>query len=92
MSKSIMQDTKECYITKQTLNLHKHHIYAGAFRKKSEHYGCWVYLRGDWHNLSNYGVHFNHDLDVKLKQECQRKFEELYGHDKFMEVFKKNYL
>jgi hypothetical protein len=51
-----------------------------------------VWLRGDWHNLSNYGVHFNKDLDRKLKQETQEKFEELYGHDKFIEVFGRNYI
>ena len=39
-------------------------------------------------------VHFakDHSLDVKLKQEAQIKFEQLHGHDKFMEVFNKNRL
>lgn len=92
MSRSIMQNDKKCYITGDISNLHKHHIYMGAFRKKSETYGCWVWLRADWHNMSNYGVHFNHDLDIKFKKECQRKFEKIYGREKFIEVFKKNYL
>lgn len=87
-----MQTNKECYITHDLHNLHKHHIYMGAFRKKSEQYGCYVYLRADWHNMSSYGVHFNRELDLRLKKECQKKFEERYGHEKFMEVFKKNYL
>ena len=30
MSKSILQDEKVCYITGQTNNLHRHHIYAGT--------------------------------------------------------------
>lgn len=87
-----MSREKKCFVTGSTLNLHKHHIYMGAFRKKSEHYGCWVWLREDWHNMSEYGVHFNHVFDLELKQMCQRKFEEIHGHEKFMEVFKKNYL
>ena len=93
MSKSIMQpDVKECYITGAKDGLHKHHIFFGTGRRKSsEIWGCWVWLRADWHNLSNYGVHFNKDLDRKLKHECQCKFEELYSHEKFMEVFGKNY-
>lgn len=58
----------------------------------SEQYGTWVWLRADWHNLSDYGVHFNKELDRKLKVLTQEKFEEKYGHEKFMQVFGKNYL
>ena len=93
MAKSILQSEKECYITGSTENLHRHHIFFGtANRSKSEVYGCWVWLRADWHNMSDYGVHFNKELDRKLKQECQMKFEQLYGHEKFMNVFGRNYL
>lgn len=93
MSKSIMQTEKECYKTHSTLNLHKHHIFGGsANRKKSEKWGCWVWLRSDYHNASDHGVHSDKEFDKQLKQACQTKFEELYGHDKFMEVFHKNYL
>ena len=49
-------------------------------------------LRGDWHNLASYGVHFDRALDMQLKQTCQRKFERLYGRDKFIEVFGKSYI
>lgn len=89
---SILQDRRECYITGATEGLHKHHVYAGSRRKAAEQWGCWVWLRRDWHNGAPYGVHQNPDLDRRLKQECQERFEELYGHEKFMEVFGKNYL
>lgn len=93
MAKSIMQTEKKCYITHSTLELHKHHIFFGtANRKKSEKWGCWVYLTADYHNMLDHGVHFNKELDLQLKQECQRRFEALYGHDMFMMVFCKNYL
>jgi len=92
MLDSILQDRRECYITGATEGLHKHHVYAGSRRKASEQWGCWVWLRWDWHNGAPYGVHQNPDLDRRLKQECQERFEELYGHEKFMEVFGKNYL
>ncbi len=92
MADSIMQSTKECYITGSTQGLHKHHIYPGSRRQASEKWGCWVWLRGDWHNLSDYGVHSTPELDRRLKQSCQERFEELYGHDCFMGVFGKNYL
>ncbi len=75
-------------------NLHKHHIFYGyANRKKSEKWGCWVWLTAEWHNMSNYGVHNgNKRLDLELKQLAQQEFEKRYGHDKFMEEFGKNYL
>lgn len=87
-----MQDEKLCYLTEYPYNLHKHHIYGGARRKLSEQYGCWVYLRAELHNMSNQGVHFNKQLDTQLKQECQRRFEEVYTREKFMELFGRNYL
>jgi len=92
MADSIMQTEKECYITGATDGLHKHHVYAGSRRKQSEEWGCFVYLRYDWHNGAPYGVHSNHDLDIRLKQQTQEKFEELHGHEQFMKVFGKNYL
>ena len=93
MSKSIMQNAKECYVTGSPQGLHKHHIFEGtANRRLSEKYGMWVWLRTDWHNMSDYGVHFDKALDIRLKIEGQRKFEKRYAHDKFMEVFGKNYL
>ena len=64
----------------------------GANRQKADKWGCWVWLSADWHNMSNYGVHFNKELDLKLKKEMQEAFEKKYSHEKFMEVFHKNYL
>lgn len=92
MSNSIMQDEKVCYITGSTINLHKHHIYGGGRRKLSEQYGCYVWLRADWHNMSSYGVHTDKELDKRLKRECQEKFEAIYSRDKFMQIFGRNYL
>ena len=90
---SILQTERECYITGSTDGLHRHHVFYGtANRKQSEKYGCWLWLRADWHNMSDHGVHFNRDLDLRLKRECQEEFEKRWGHDKFMEVFGKNYL
>ena len=48
MAKSIMQTDVECYVTHSRINLHKHHIFYGtANRKKSEKWGCWVYLTAE---------------------------------------------
>ena len=31
-------------------------------------------------------------LEIQLKQDAQRAFEKIYGHEKFMALFRKNYL
>lgn len=94
MAASIMQTEKVCYITGSIYNLHRHHIYAGGRRKISEEHGFWVYLTGALHNQSNEGVHGKngHALDMKLKQDCQRKFEETHSREEFLSIIGKSYL
>ena len=93
MADSIMQSERECFITGSTTALHKHHIYFGnPNRKISEKNGFWVWLRYDWHNGAPYGVHFNHDLDLRLKRECQEKFEETHTRQEFIKLIGKNFL
>ena len=92
MKKSILSNERACYWCKTTQDLHRHHIFFGRNRKASDQHGCWCYLCGKHHNLSNEGVHFNREMDLILRKECQQAFEELYSHEKFMEVFKVNYL
>ena len=87
--KSIMQSKKECYLTGTTRDLDVHHVYGGARRAKSDKWGCWIWLNHDVHM----DLHErNQALNYQLKAECQRRFENLYGHDEFMEVFGKSYL
>ena len=95
MAGSILQTEKVCYITGQTDNLHKHHIYFGnPWRQISEDNGFWVYLIGRLHNQSNEAVHGKNgrELDLLLKQRCQRKFEETHSRDEFLKLMGKNYL
>lgn len=93
MAKSILQSAKECYVTGDTNNLHEHHIYFGkGNRRISEKYGFKVWLRADWHNMSDYGVHFNPDLDLHLKRMCQQKFEETHTRAEFMALIGMNFL
>ena len=91
---SILQgDTRECYLTGAADGLHRHHIYFGnPNRKISEANGFLVWLRWDWHNGAEYGVHFNRDLDLKLKRECQEKYEETHSREEFRKLIGKSYL
>ncbi len=93
MAESIMQTERECYITGRTSGLHKHHIFFGrGLRQISEKHGFTVWLSAEWHNMSDKGVHFNRDLDLRLKRECQRKYEETHSREDFMRLIGRNYL
>ena len=99
MSKSIMQQDKECYLCRylydheNLINLQvRHCIHGTANRALSELYGLKVYLCINHHTAGINAVHKDRNMDLILIKIAQRKFEEKYGHDKFMEVFKKNYL
>lgn len=92
MSKSILQKEKQCYECHSPY-VEEHHIYNGGFRKSSDKWGCTCYLCPTHHRDYVNGVHGkNKKLLLRIQQDCQRKFEELYGHEKFMDVFRHNYL
>lgn len=92
--KSILQNEKVCYITGSNMDLHEHHIFGGGNRKLSEKYGLKVWLRADWNNMADYGVHFDPILDKRLKSEAQLAAMERYGWnvEDFIRIFGRNYL
>lgn len=69
----------------------RHEVFYGtANRSNSKKYGCWV-------NISPYMHRIIHDspneyIDLWLKRTTQRKFEQLYSHKKFMEIFGRSWL
>lgn len=89
---SIMSNERICYVCGSTQNLHKHHIFGGSNRKTSDKEGCWVYLCGCHHNLSDHGVHYDKELDLRLKRECQAKWEVGRGRAEFLRTFMRSYL
>ena len=92
MSESIMQTQKECYLCGRKTCLERHHILSGvANRKLSEKYGLWVYLCCDCHTGPD-GAQYNPEKNKELKKQAQIAFEELYGHQKWLSVFMKNYI
>lgn len=82
-----------CRICGSSYMVERHHIYYGhANRKLSEKYGCFCYLCA-YHHRGDYGVHFNRELDLKLKRQCQRAWMAKYGTEEdFRKVFGKSYL
>ena len=92
MSKSILQTSKECYVTKRTDCLEKHHIFGAFNRKHSEEDGLWIWLTHDLHNEPPNGVHYNPKFMLALHQIGQRKYLETHTMDEWMKRYGRNYL
>lgn len=98
--KSIIQDTKECYLcgSSQEYGMNRiedHHIFFGiANRKKSEEYGLKVWLCGNTcHRNGPNSPHRNKVIDNMLKAKAQQVFEITYGdREDFIKEFGKSYL
>lgn len=92
MTKSIVQYEKRCYLCGRQTWLERHHIMSGtANRRLSEQYGLWVWLCHECHTGKN-GAQYDREKNRRLKAEAQMCFEHMYGHDKWMTVFRKNYV
>ena len=92
--KSILQDLSEprCYVCGCTRALELHHVMSGnANRPLSTRYGLLLFLCHD-HHTGRIGVHSDYILKERLEKDALRAFEKLYGHNKWMQVFRKNYL
>lgn len=84
-------DLNTCYITgsnKDCADIHIHHVFGGANKANSEKYHFLIPLRADWHDMADYGIHFNRELDLKIKRLCQEYWLEHYGtKEEFIKVF-----
>ena len=95
---SVFSEERECWLCHNP-NVHRHHVCGGVGRRPiSEEEGLWVYLCPAHHNMSDYGVHFDKDLDTALKEQAQMKWEQREGlegeeaHDAFRSLFGISYL
>lgn len=94
---SLYSDERECWIC-HSPTVHRHHIYPGTGRRGvSDREGCWVYLCPSHHNMSKHGVHFDRQLDMFFRRDCQRRWEQREGidepdHETFISLFGCNYL
>ena len=90
--KSIIQSEKRCYLCGSTYVENHHCLHGTALRKLADKYGLTVWLCSYHHRDNKNGVHGNKQLDTWFKQLAQRTFEKKYSHEKFMEIFGRNYL
>lgn len=102
MAESILHKKQDrtCYLCMLLNNdydtrtgLHEHHVIPGtAGRQLSERYGLKVYLCLQHHTAGPMAVHGNTELQRLLQNKAQAVFEKEYSHEKWMEVFGKNYM
>lgn len=92
--KSILQKEKRCYLCGSYEWLEEHHIFFGnPNRRISEANGFKVFLCHWHHNEPPNGVHHNRRADLKLKQECQAKYESMgHSREEFIRLIGRNYL
>ena len=92
MSRSIVQEERECWFCGARVSLEEHHIFAGgANRKISEKYGLKVYLCHK-HHTGEEGAQYDREKNLQLKRIAQQRFDEIYSHELWMNVIRKNYL
>ena len=95
MRKSILcnNEIPTCYFCGTVNQIERHHCLYGIYREKADKYGLWVYLCY-FHHRGQFGVHSHkgRERSLELQSLAQIKFEEKYGHDKFISEFKRNFL
>jgi len=89
--RSLINNSKECYICGSTYNIEKHHmVFGSANRKKADEDGLWCNLCHSCHQA----VH-NQDIWEKkaLQELAQEKYEEKIGtREQFIKRYGKSYL
>lgn len=106
MAKSIMQDTKECYLCRKeaekagywgplpNTGLHKHHfIFGKGNRPLAEEHGLWGYVCAARHH--EYGPeapHVNANVRKQLAADAQREFEKTHTRKEFTDIFHENFI
>lgn len=77
----IVPDLKHCYVCGTDKDIHLHEVYGGHNRAKSKEDGMVIPLCGSHHNLSNQGIHFNKQLDEKIKKQAEKIWIRTYCDD-----------
>ena len=86
----LTKDLSRCYLCGKPKE-HLHEIYFGKNRVNSMKWGCVAPLCYECHQGKN-GVHHNKEVDIRLKQLCQKMFIQEYPENDFLEIFHRNYI
>ena len=90
---SVLTDDMDTCIFTGSPYVERHHVFGGSNKALSEKYGYIAPVRYDLHpNGANKGDEAK-DIDVILKQRCQRHYEANIGtREQFIKEFGKSYL
>lgn len=91
----IMPDNPPLWRNKRFEGSHRHEVFYGtANRKKSIEDGLVIFLSPELHNMSNMGIHFNHEFDKWAKMVAQLAWTEYYNKtvDDFRQRYGKSWL
>ena len=88
---SILDNLDYCYFCGKPAEC-IHEVYFGKNRQASIKNGFCVGLCNYHHNMSDYSVHFNKQLNKELRQVYQRAFEKMFSREEFMALIGENYL
>lgn len=81
-----------CFMCGEYGKTERHHVFQGAYRKKSEAHGFVVNLCHWCHQVPPKGVHHNKKNRIALRQICQKEFEKTHTREDFIAEFGRNYL
>lgn len=96
MSKSIVQKEKECFLCRYLYGtslplsdggLEEHHIFRGANRNNSEHYGLKVWLCPWHHRTGPQAVHNNKTANDLVKMFGHEAFVKEHSEKEFRDIF-----
>lgn len=87
--KSVMQaDPNVCFYCSNYGTHDTHHVFNGAFRKKSEKDGFVVRL----HHSCHMYIHEHPGAAIDMKRKAQEIYERTHTREEFMERYEKSYL
>lgn len=88
----IEKDSEHCYICGCGGALAVHHVMGGPWRAKSTEDGLIVHLCPKCHTDGPYSAHRCRQTMDRLRQDAQMAYEALYGHERWMRRYGRNYL
>lgn len=95
MKESIIVDlsNRQCAVCGRSVGLQLHHVLHGPNRRLADKYGLTVWLCSDCHGKLHGSPDPQwRDVDRELMADAQRAFENIYGHESWMDLFGKDYI
>ena len=90
---SVLTDNMDVCMFTGSAPVERHHVYGGTNRGRSEKYGYIAPLRPDLHPNGASVGELGKDVDLVLKQRCQRHYEEFHGaREDFIKEFGRSWL